>query len=163
MFPLEITELAPVRAASIAHTGPYAGIGAAFQGLFAWAGPRGLIGPGSRMLGVYYDSPDEVPAEHLRSAAAIEIGPEVELDPSSEDGVRELTLAGGIYAVVQYEGAYERLVDAYRWIYYTALAERGVTPSDQPCYELYLTTPESAPPDQQRVVIHVPLASTPPV
>jgi AraC family transcriptional regulator len=113
MYEVSIRELAPVRLAALRHVGPYMGIGPVFERLFAWAGGRGLVGPSTRAFGIYYDSPEAVPARQLRSDAGITVGPQVEV----EGDVRLVDLAGGRHAVFVHKGPYAELESAYRWAY----------------------------------------------
>ncbi|MBB4228628.1 DNA gyrase inhibitor GyrI [Rhizobium mongolense] len=53
----------------VPHTGSYMQIGKAFETLFGALHARGLAKPEMRMIGVYFDDPDIVPAEKLRSIA----------------------------------------------------------------------------------------------
>ena len=45
------------RLAAIDHAGSYMQIGRAFEPLFGWFAARGLLGPQTRSIGVYYDDP----------------------------------------------------------------------------------------------------------
>ena len=48
-------------------------VGATWGKLAAWAGARGLFGPGPRFIGVSYDDPQITPPEKLRYDAAITV------------------------------------------------------------------------------------------
>ncbi|MBI3858758.1 MAG: GyrI-like domain-containing protein [Thaumarchaeota archaeon] len=58
--------------ASVAHTGPYQGIGAEMKDLKAWIDSRGIDQAGYPFC-LYYDNPTETPAEELRSEACIPV------------------------------------------------------------------------------------------
>lgn len=62
-----------IKVASMPHRGEYTAINGAFERLGAWAGPRGLFGPSTRMFGIYYDDPETVPASELRSDACLTV------------------------------------------------------------------------------------------
>ena len=71
MFDVTIREIAPTELIGVAHSGPYMQIGKAFETLFGTLYARGLARPDMRMIGVYLDDPDIVPAEQLRSIACV--------------------------------------------------------------------------------------------
>jgi hypothetical protein len=77
MFHVTLRDLPAMRLAAIRHTGPYHGIGAAFDRAQAWGAARGLIGPNTDFFGLYHDDPGSVPAERLRADAGFTVGPEV--------------------------------------------------------------------------------------
>src|SRR5215470_16513561 len=86
MYAVSIRDLQPVRLAALRHAGSYQEIGATFERLFAWGAGRGLMGPQTRAIGVYYDDPDGTPESALRSGAGIAVDADVALD----DGLRWL-------------------------------------------------------------------------
>ena len=153
MYDVEFRTTPTLRLAGLRHRGPYIQIGAAFDRLFARAGGRGLIGPATRMLGIYYDDPQSVPAAALRSDATITVGDEV-----ADDGdVRILTLAGGRHAVVLHRGPYSELERAYAWLYRGWLPQSGHEAADRPCFEEYLNNPRELPPEEWLTAVHLPL------
>ena len=62
---VQVRRLAPATLAYIRHVGPYKGDTALFRRLFgrlfAWAGPRGLMGPDARYLSLFQDNPNLTP------------------------------------------------------------------------------------------------------
>ena len=93
-FVVEIVTLPAMHCVSIPHKGSYMLISRAFEQLFASTGPAGLVTRKSRMIGVYYDDPDSVETDDLRSAAclAIDAGRQV------PQGLATMDLPGGRYA-----------------------------------------------------------------
>ncbi|MBI3496232.1 MAG: AraC family transcriptional regulator [Proteobacteria bacterium] len=154
MYEVSMRELAPVRLAALRHVGPYMGIGPVFERLSAWAGGRGLIGPSTRAFGIYYDNPEAVPANQLRSDAGITVGPQVEVDGD----VRLIDLAGGRHAVFVHKGPYAELESAYRWACKQWLPQSGEEPADRPCFEEYLNDCRALPPAEWLTAICLPLA-----
>jgi AraC family transcriptional regulator len=75
MFHVTLRDLPAMRLAAIRHTGPYHGIGAAFDRAQAWGAARGLIGPNTDFFGLYHDDPGSVPAERLRADTASPLAP----------------------------------------------------------------------------------------
>lgn len=99
---IEIRQLPARRVVAAPHIGPYHLIGSAFERLFAWAGPRGMIGPDTVTLGVYYDDPATTPEGERRAAACVSAAASINPDqlPAGFD-VREIP--GGRYAVYHTE------------------------------------------------------------
>ncbi len=153
MFEITIREEQALRLASIAHRGPYPEIAHAFNRLAAWGKARGLVGAGTRFLGLYYDDPHTVPAARLRSEAAMTVGPEV----AAEDGVRILELPPARLAVLVFKGPYAELETPYTWLYRDWLPTSGEEPADAPAREEYLNDCRILPPSEWLTAIMVPL------
>ena len=64
---VEIRRLPELRGYAVAHTGAYLKVGDAFGYIGAWVAQHGLIGPGAKMIGIFYDDPDTTPGEKLRA------------------------------------------------------------------------------------------------
>ncbi|MEP3277319.1 MAG: AraC family transcriptional regulator [Stappiaceae bacterium] len=137
----------------IPHQGSYMGIGQAFERLYPWAASRNLIGPETQSIGIYYDDPDSVPAEELRSFAALVHAGEVELD----DTMERRDIPAGQRAVLQHKGPYSDLHKAWRWFYSDWLPDSGQEPTDAPCYEIYLNNPRMVPPTELLTHICMPI------
>jgi len=153
MYDVSVRDLQPVRLAALRHTGSYLEIGTTFERLFAWAVGRGLMGPQTRAIGVYYDDPDGTPAHALRSDAGLAVGPDVALD----DGLRIVEVPGGRHAVLHHQGPYAELNKAYRWLYREWLPKSGEQCADRPIFEEYLNNPRTLPPEQWLTDICLPL------
>jgi AraC family transcriptional regulator len=154
-YPVRVESLPSRRVAFLRHVGPYLEVGPTFGRLGAWAGPRGLIRPGVLMLGVCHDDPDVTPAEKLRYDCCLTV--DDRFTPEGEVGVQ--TLEGGDYAILTHVGPYEKLGDAWRWLYGTWLPSSGREPRNTPPCEVYLNTPMDTTPDKLRTEICVPLAA----
>ncbi|WP_454020149.1 AraC family transcriptional regulator [Azospirillum sp. Marseille-Q6669] len=154
MHDVTIRDLPPLRVAAMAHQGPYMNIGTTFERLYAWAAGRGLVGPETRSFALYYDDPESVPADHLRSEAALLVD-----GPIPEDGpVRARDIPGGRHAVLIHKGPYAELERPYRWLYRDWLPSSGHAPADRPCVEEYLNNPRTLPPEEWLTEIRLPLA-----
>lgn len=154
MHEVEIRDLPAYRIVGLPHTGPYMTIGTSFDRLFAWASKQGLTGPGTRSFAIYYDDPESVKPEELRSFAGLMLNRDV-----VEDGaIRVVDIPGGRHAVVRHKGPYAELGAVYRWIYGEWLPNSGHTPEHAPCYEEYLNNPRALPPAEWLTEICVPLA-----
>lgn len=155
MLEVELTDCPARRLAAVRHVGPYIQVGSAFQQLFAWAGPRGLFGPGTEVVGIYHDNPRTTPPEALRADACLTAPPGFEGDAAAGVGVVEIP--AGRYAVGVHRGPYERLAEAYNWFACTWLAASGHTPDARPCFEVYLNSPMDTKPDDLLTAIHIPI------
>ena len=150
-----IKEIAAKRVLALAHVGPYTGIGAAFEKLCAFAGEKGLLGPATEVLAIYYDDPAQTPAEALRSEACVTVAGPVEVP----EGFQVKEIAGGPYAVTVHEGPYEALAGVYTRLYREWPETSGRQPNyGQPCFEVYLNSPDEVKPEELKTEIHMPLA-----
>jgi AraC family transcriptional regulator len=152
-FPVEIVTLPAIHCASLPHKGSYMLISRAFERLFAAAGPAGLVTRQSRMIGVYYDDPDAVDIDELRSAACIAMAEGVAL-PS---GLEVVDTRGGAFAKLSYKGPYADMRDAYRWLMGVWLPASGHEAADGPMLEEYLNSPADTAPTDLRTDIHLPI------
>lgn len=154
MQDVTIGDLPALTLIGIDHAGPYMEIGGAFDRLIVWAASRNLIGPDTRSFGVYFDDPEAVAPEKLRSFAGMTC-----VNPVTLDGpVRAQELPAGRYAQLVHKGPYAELERSYRRLYGEWLPQSGHTPADSPCYEEYLNDPRNTPPEELLTRICVPLA-----
>lgn len=153
MLPINFVTLPDLFCAAVAHRGSYLEIGKAFEQISIYAGTRGLIGPQTRMFGVYYDDPSAVPAAELRSEACLTVPPATELSAPAHG----LTIAGGRYVTALHTGPYAELEKAYQWLFGDWLPASGHEPDDKPCLEEYLNDPRTLPPTEWQTLIYVPL------
>ena len=142
---VEVKELPPMRVVFLRHVGPYTQVGATWGRLMAWAGMRGLLGPGMKLIGIVHDDPDVTPPDKVRYDAAVTVNRPVE--PEGEFGVMEI--AGGSYAVVLHKGPYEGLGGGCQRIY-GVLPKSGYALRDAPAFEQYLDSPRDSRPETWR-------------
>src|SRR5690606_32575296 len=135
-----------LRLAGLAHTGPYPGIGAAFGRMCESAGKLGLFGPDARVLGIFYDDPNEVPAEKLRSFAAVTVPEGFE----ARDGLEVREIPAGRTAVAIHVGPYSGLAAAWGAFAGKLLADGHQMSPAAPCYEVYLDDMATTPEDRLR-------------
>ena len=138
---------------AIPHQGDYQEIGKAFERLMVWAGPRGLMGPQTRLIGIYYDDPASKPKGELRSEACITAPADVEPGP----GMHRQVIAAGPVARLVHKGPYADLDVAYAYLYHNWLPGSGREPGEAPCFEEYLNDPRSLPPQEWLTAVHLPL------
>ncbi len=151
--PVEVKDLAAMRLVFLRHVGPYTAVGGTWGRLMAWAGMRGLLGPGMMMIGIVHDDPDVTPADKLRYDAAVTVNRPVQ--PEGEFGVMEL--AGGRYAVVMHKGPYEELPKVYQRIYGGWQPKSGHRLRDVPTFEQYLNSPQNTRSEDLLTLIHIPI------
>jgi len=141
---VEVKDVAPFRVAYVKHMKGYEdskGIEEAFQKLFFWAGPRGLISPEMKVLGISYDDPEITPKDKCRSYACVAVDERAE--PDGEVGVMDIR--PGKYAVGHFTGADGVFRKAYGFMYGEWLPSSGWQPDDTPALEMYLGEPGGSP------------------
>jgi AraC family transcriptional regulator len=135
---LEVKELGPFHFASILALGGYGpAIGEAWGRLCRWAGPRGLLGPGSVSAGLAWDSPDITEPARCRYSVCLSCPPALEL--SGE--VVPLEFAPRKHLVLSYRGP--DLSKAYTYLYKQILPVSGFEPEDSPALEFYRAAAQS--------------------
>ena len=122
--------------------------------LMMWAGMRGLLGPGMKMIGIVHDDPEVTPPEKVRYDAAVVVTRPVEA--KGDFGVMELP--GGTYAVFTHHGSYDGLSKTYQKIYGGWLPASGRQLRDTPAFEEYLNSPRDTRPEGLVTLIHLPVA-----
>ncbi|WP_277186660.1 GyrI-like domain-containing protein [Caballeronia sp. BR00000012568055] len=141
--------------AAVDHRGSYMGISRAFESLYSWLAVRNLIDPRARMVGVYFDDPDAVAEDDLRSMACAEVfSPN---DVKFETPVKRFEIAGGEFAVLTHVGPYAQLCFAYQWLYGQWLPSSGREPGEAPVFEVYLNNPRDTAPAELVTEIWLPL------
>jgi AraC family transcriptional regulator len=148
-----IRETPTITVAALAHRGDYQTIPNTFVRLAAVAGALGVLGPGARSFGIYYDDPSATPVEALRSEACVSV-PD---NWAPSDDLQRREIRGGRYAVVLHVGPYAELGRVYTWLYGTWLAQSGEEAADAPCVEEYLNDARTVPPAELRTEIWLPL------
>ncbi len=131
---IEIKNIDPIEVVALRHTGDYSGIGGAFERIGAWAGANNHWAKGPRMIGIYHDDPTAVPANELRSSAALEAMPGME----PGEGMMRYTVSGGKYLVMSAEVTMAEYGAAWNSIY-TELVTRGLQEDMRDHYELYIS------------------------
>jgi AraC family transcriptional regulator len=154
---VEVIEREPVQVAYIRHTGPYAGDGDLFAGLWErlcrWAGPRGLLQPPTtEMLCIYHDSPEITEQDKLRLSVCVSVPAGTEVDGE----VGTMTVEGGQYAAARFELHPHEYGDAWN-SFYGWLPDSGFQPDDRPAFEQFLGDPKDHPEGKHTVAIHVPV------
>ncbi|MFS8125255.1 AraC family transcriptional regulator [Rhizobium sp. BR 250] len=134
MFDIAVKTVSPMTLTGVPHRGSYMLISKAFETLFGTLYARGLAGPDMRMIGVYFDDPDIVPADDLRSIACVT----GVVTPMESEPLQRQPIAGGEYAVLRHKGPYADMHRAYRWLYAEWLPASGRQIGDGAMFEEYL-------------------------
>lgn len=140
------------RLAGLPHKGAYHEIGKSFEAFGAVCESRQLWPRFGAVLGVYFDSPDDVAEAELHSFAGAEFTGE-----ALPEGMDEVSLPGGKAAVLTYKGPYSGLAVAYHSLFGNWLPGSGEEPADHPCYEVYLNDPRDTAPEDLLTEICLPL------
>jgi AraC family transcriptional regulator len=130
---IQIKEMPELNLVYTRHTGAFHLIGQAYEKLFMWAGPRGLLeNPNLKTATVYHDDPNVTEMDKLRQSACITVEKEVKTE--GEFGF--MKIPAGKYAVGRYEITTEGFEQAWNemclW-----LSGSGFQPDDALPYELY--------------------------
>lgn len=153
MYKVSIKELEQMPIYTVDHVGPYISINMAFDKIFGWMGTRGLMNQNTAVMGLYYDDPDSIEPEKLRSKAAVKIDTVVDGD----DMVKKSIVEAGRYAVVEFKGPYSEIHTAYRWLCGEWLLQSGEELASQPAVEFYLNDPSKTAPAELRTDIYLSL------
>lgn len=149
---VHISSILAMRVAFMRHVGPYREVGQIWGKLFAMVGPRGLVGRGTRILGIAHDDPEVTPPEKVRYDACIVV--DDRFRPEGDLGLQEI---GGEYAVTTHRGPYETLGETYARVCGQWLPESGRELRTAPSVEVYRNSPQDTRPEDLLTDIHLPL------
>ncbi len=138
---IEVKEMPVMQMVYVRHTGQYNMIGQAYEKLFKWAGPRGLLNfPETKTATVYHDDPTVTDIENVRQSACITVSEPVKV----EGEVGNLSTTASKYAVgrfeigvMEFEVAWNTMCD---W-----MADSGYQPGEGNPMELYHNNHEEHP------------------
>ena len=152
---VDVKEMAEIRLFAIRHTGPYDGIGEAFGRLHAIAARHSLAQRvGTQMIAVYHDNPRVTPPDQLRADAGVSVTP----DQKPIEGLSELEIPEGIYAMTIHRGPYEGLPAVWAELIGTWLPSSGERQGDGPSFEIYKNSPMDTKPEDLDTELYVPLS-----
>jgi AraC family transcriptional regulator len=137
---VQIREMPEMHVAYCRHIGSYSDCGKAFEKLFRWAGPRGLINDRTKVLAVYHDDPEITEESKLRTSACITISPDIKV----EGEIGKMTVAGGKYACGYFEISEPDFSNAWDAMMGEWLPESGYQPDDRLPFELYYDHPKES-------------------
>lgn len=151
----KIKEIASRQVIFIRACGKYSEIdfGASWGRLWQFVKENKLFSKGIEHICIYFDSPNEIEADKLRTDICLIIPKTAE--PKGEVGVKEID--GGKYAVFLYQGPYENLGAVYNTIFAKWLPESNCKLRNVPVFEKYLNNPDMTSPDKLKTEIYVPI------
>ncbi len=151
MFTVEIMENEQLSLVGYHHQGDYMDIGRVFEKLFIDCASRELISEQTRSIGLYYDDPQSVDTNDLRSMACISLDASISIEESC---LERITIPTGKCATVLFKGPYAELEKPYDWLFGQWLPESGYEAADFPPFEEYLNDPKDTPPNELLTRIH---------
>ena len=151
---INIKTIPTIRVAAVRHVGPYRNVGDAWNRICSLLGSEGHMGPGTQMIGICYDDPDATSAKAIRYDACVSV--DADFEAFGELTIREIS--GGDYAVTTHEGPYEQLNHTYRHLLGKWVPRSGRELAEAPCFEIYLTDPESTEPADLLTDVYAPLS-----
>lgn len=152
---LKIQDIPATTAACIKEQGPYSKVEATFEELGKWLSENEIkpIGP---PIGIYYDNPEEVPADSLEWEICFPIAqkPEsIEVDTTTNVMVRELPAVK--VATMIHVGPYEKVGKTWGKLF-SAVMKSEYEPAG-PSREVFLSDPEEVPGDSLRTSLQLPI------
>ena len=129
---IEIKQMPELNLIYCRHMGAYNKIGQAYEKLFKWAMPRGLVTPGTKTVTVYRDDPAITSIDKVRQDASIIVTGNVKV----EGEIGKSTVQAGKYAVGHFEIKETEFEQAWNTMC-SWLTESGYQPDDGCTYELY--------------------------
>jgi len=134
---VEVREFPETDVAYVRYIGPYKGNAKLFENLYgklyAWAGPRGLIGPEAKNIIVYHDNPEITAEDKLRVSVCLTVPKGTKV----EGEVGRMSIPAGKYAFARFDLTPPEYEAAWAWVYGTWLPSSGWQCDDRPCFELY--------------------------
>lgn len=156
MYTIEIMDMKNTPLYGYPHKGDYMEIGTVFEKLFIHAGSKGLLDENTRSIGLYFDDPQSIDKDELRSMACITSTNPID---QNDDGAPEATeIPAGICATLTFKGSYAELEKPYNWFFGEWLPKSGYEAADHPPFEEYLNDPKDTPPAELLTRIHCLLA-----
>ncbi len=149
-FSVEVKQMPEWNVVYARHIGPYNKIGEAFERIYKWAGPRGLVRfPETKSLAVYHDSPEVTDPSKLRSDACLTVPSGTKV----EGEIGTMKIPGGLFAVAHVEIDMTQFGEAWDKLVGEWMPKSGYQPDDRMCYELYLNDPDTHP--QKKFIVDI--------
>jgi AraC family transcriptional regulator len=135
---VSIEQLFPIRVVMMSHRGAYSQLSSKFDQLWSICEKEAV--PIERAIGIYWDNPEFVPENQLRSGACFEVRGGYALTKDIP-GVMVTEIAGGKYAKVIHKGSYEDLEQVYQQMINEIENKMGLVIGEQPGFEIYVNDP----------------------
>ncbi|MCX6092574.1 MAG: GyrI-like domain-containing protein [Candidatus Bipolaricaulota bacterium] len=153
-FNVEVKQMPEWNVVYARHIGAYNKISEAFERIFKWAGPRGLVRfPETKSLAVYHDSPEVTDPTKLRSDACLTVPQGTKVDGE----IGTMKVPGGLFAVAHVEIDVTQFGEAWDKLIGEWMPKSGYQPDARMCYEMYLNDPETDPEKKWKVDICEPI------
>lgn len=145
---MRFVTLEPTTLACLRIVGPFSGIPRGFDQVMGWAGAKGLLGPDSKAVAVYWDDPASTPEAEYRTDVCVSV-------PAGTTGEGDIEVReySGEYAMALHVGPYEKLGDTYAALA-GFIARSGREFRDVPPMEMYLDGPDT-PAEQARTEVYM--------
>ena len=151
-MPVQVLNRPALRIAAVRHKGAPQDIGAAFDRVMAWAGPKGVAMPPAVGVAVYLSDMSSVPPEDQEALAGLSVGPDIDAD----DTVVIHEIPAGRQAVLLYKGPYAQIGKGYQELF-AWLAASEEEPAHRPCFEINLNDPRQTAPEDLLTELCLPL------
>ncbi len=135
-----IAEFPPRAVLAFHHDGPYDQLDPVMVRLYRVALRRGFL-PDAAILGVSSGSPDLDEHETLRFDACVTLTPGADAAGARADGLRDLVVPGGRYAVFRHRGPYQRITHGYDVLFASWVLTGRIELRDAPFITTYLSDP----------------------
>jgi AraC family transcriptional regulator len=150
---IEILEMPAMDVIYCRFTGPFDQIGVAYDKLFKWAGPRGLLNfPETKGITFYHDDPKVMQPGKTTQSACITVKGNVK----TEGEIGKMTIPSGKHVVGHFEIGPTEFQQAWDSVCLW-LSESGYQPADASPYELYHNNHELHPEKKFIVDICIPV------
>ena len=131
----EVKQIAARKIAGFHMVGPWEQtVKQGFEQLMMWVDGQQI--PSQEWLAVYYDNPDEVPAEKLRCDTVVSVDDDFVIPPNSE-GVMMAEVAGGLYAIARARVIDHDFSTPWYQFFDSVLKDETHRLAAKPCFEIY--------------------------
>lgn len=131
----EVKQVAARKIAGFHMVGPWEQtVKQGFEQLMMWVDGQQI--PAMEWLAVYYDNPDEVPAEKLRCDTVVSVADDFVIPPNSE-GVMMAEVAGGLYAAARARVIDHDFSTPWYQFFESVLKDEAYRIAPKPCLEIY--------------------------
>lgn len=155
---VELKNINKINVAYIRHIGPFIGNtktwGKLFNRLINWGAARGLVNcTDTKYYTVFRDELEITDFSKFKADICISVG-----DGTKGDGdIGISTIAGGKYAVAQFEIDADEYEQAWQLVYSEWLPKSGFQPDERSCFERYLNDPKMHPKNKHILEVYVPV------
>jgi AraC family transcriptional regulator len=118
--------------------GYHSGIEISFQKLYNWISAKNLISKDGRFIGISVDNPHITAPDKCRYYACYPVAREVR----GSGNIGTMTIAGGLYVRLEYQGPRNAIEEVYHYFYLVWLPQSGLQPDDRTDYMVYLDRPD---------------------